>query len=653
MFKKILTITTIIASLFSASFHPTEASAKTIDADNFYFDNFEGDYYLYRDADGKSRMLVVEELTAVFPDYNQNQGIRRLIPYTHNDGKNLTIPNPNTFKINAKRNGKDEPINKIEQGFRELEVYIGEPGKYVTGEQTYTLTYEFENVTMDFDNFQELYWDTNGTGWLQSFKHLTARVHLADDIEQNFTGNTSCYVGNFGAKGEERCKTRVYSSDTTFPISNHSSHKIIEFTAQNSLSSWENLTYAIEFKPQTFAAATIHHDYTLYIGLGVAILLACGMIALMLAALLSTAQKRRYAKTLFVKPEYTPHPEYTVAEMTQNYFGGHSGKSKTATLIDLAVHHKIELIKTENPKYNPKSLFGGTQYLWKIRVKSADNLNPQQKSVLKILKHSRATIETGEEFTITAHTSSREMISEANEFDRDVENSLYKKGLCEVDSYGCSKQNPKWHNFPSILTACTIAWFVLGLFLITIGYNYEPNYGVLEGRDFVMPAGIILIAVIFILSLTVSIYTSKYAKHTFKGIEISKYMEGLKLYIKMAEAERLQFLQSVQGSDTTHEGIVKLYEKLLPYAMVFGLEKSWLNELSHYYEFDDVQPPSWYVGVGAFSTLDFVNAMNMASNTISSNIASSTTSSSSSSSSGGGGGGFSGGGGGGGGGGGW
>lgn len=138
-----------------------------------------------------------------------------------------------------------------------------------------------------------------------------------------------------------------------------------------------------------------------------------------------------------------------------------------------------------------------------------------------------------------------------------------------------------------------------------------------------------------------------------KGLEYSKYLDGLKLYIKMAEKERLEFLQSVQGADTSHQGIVKLYEKLLPYAVIFRLEKSWLNELSHYYEYSDVNTPMWYVGIGAFSARDFSAAMLAASSSIATSTTHSTTNNSSSGFSGGGGGGFSGGGGGGGGGGGW
>lgn len=143
--------------------------------------------------------------------------------------------------------------------------------------------------------------------------------------------------------------------------------------------------------------------------------------------------------------------------------------------------------------------------------------------------------------------------------------------------------------------------------------------------------------------------TNKFLYRTKKGLQVSRYMDGLKLYIEMAEKDRLAFLQSVKGAEVSPEGVVKLYEKLLPYAAVLGLEKSWMQELEKYYKMAEVEAPDWYTNeMAAYSILRVVNS---ASNAVT--YASTYRSSgggSSSGFSGGGGGGFSGGGGGGGGG---
>jgi uncharacterized membrane protein len=129
------------------------------------------------------------------------------------------------------------------------------------------------------------------------------------------------------------------------------------------------------------------------------------------------------------------------------------------------------------------------------------------------------------------------------------------------------------------------------------------------------------------------------------------YLLGLRMYMRLAEADRLKVLQSPHGELTEKINIddktqlVKLYERLLPYAMLFGIEKQWASEFAKLYD----QPPDWYAGNAAFNAVYFAAAMN----SFSVASAASFTPPSNSSSSGFGGGGFAGGGGGGGGGGGW
>ena len=74
---------------------------------NFYFSDAEFDYYLEK-TDSGSKMHVTEVLTAVFPSTNQNHGITRSIPYSNQDGKNLTAPSKSDLHFTAKRNGKKE-----------------------------------------------------------------------------------------------------------------------------------------------------------------------------------------------------------------------------------------------------------------------------------------------------------------------------------------------------------------------------------------------------------------------------------------------------------------------------------------------------------------------------------------------------------------
>jgi hypothetical protein len=82
--------------------------------------------------------------------------------------------------------------------------------------------------------------------------------------------------------------------------------------------------------------------------------------------------------------------------------------------------------------------------------------------------------------------------------------------------------------------------------------------------------------------------------------------------------------------------IVKIYERLLPYATPFGLEKEWAGELGKYY---DQHPPDWYDGgsVGAFSAGYFAGSIASFGSSVSSSYSASASASSSGGSGGGGG----------------
>jgi uncharacterized membrane protein len=98
---------------------------------------------------------------------------------------------------------------------------------------------------------------------------------------------------------------------------------------------------------------------------------------------------------------------------------------------------------------------------------------------------------------------------------------------------------------------------------------------------------------------------------TVQGVTLREYLLGLKLYMQMTEADRIKVMQSPRGeltekidtSDTAR--LVKLYEKLLPYAMLFGIEKDWAKEFAALY----TETPEWYSGHSGFSAAYFAGSM--------------------------------------------
>lgn len=606
----------IFISIFSLSTQNTFALSA---AQNFYFSNAEFDYYLNQSETGGSTMHVDESLTAVFPDTNQNHGIERCIPQEYRGVNSLL---KSSFSVT--RNGITEQFTSYKNDsltcFR-----IGNANSYVHGSQTYKLSYDLENVILNPDNseYQELYWDTNGTEWEQKFDKLTARIHLPAPLVNAWNGETSCYVGALGTSGAEatsRCETFI-SEDKS----------VITFTTTN-LRSHENLTFDLPFMPNTFVVKKSNRTLIFY---GLLVSLAIVFVISIFEwrkAFQKVSDKRKLAIDKVVPVQYTPPKDVTVAEAGTDYLKT-TTNPHVASLIELAVHHNIALEKGE------KKTFGG--YHWKIHVKRLKDISEEQKIVLEVLNGGK-TPKDGDVFEVKKNGKYSTHINRLmHEFDSEILSSLKSKNLFEPD-----KKTSNLSTLSIIL--------LLGLFFLCGTFYFLLNKGFFASlprstRDlgYIIDIATPFLYIICFTSVLTTI--SKYNKRTMEGIKLSKYLDGLKEYMTLAEKERLKFLQSVKGVDTTHEGIVKLYEKLLPYAVLFNIEDSWLKEMNRYLEMSDVNyHPYWMYGGFYFSSRDFREFSTYANSYISS-----TSASSSSGSSGGGGGGFSGGGGGGGGGGGW
>ncbi len=868
-------------------------------ANDFHFKEFIGDYYLRKQKDNSSEMEVVETMTAVFPDYNQNHGIERYIPFLNQDDTNLTTESAENLIISVTRNGEYEPHTVVAYNDHFL-VRIGSADKYVHGENTYVLRYKFVHTITEFNEssyytspYQELYWDSNGTGWSQSFESATVNLHMDKYIRGSVLGgrefsahpsyknksyisktNTTkdglaawCYVGSRGSSNQSRCNITdisdgiSFKSDrlsprenmtfvvnfkdgtfvvpkndfiikeivnkvrsdyyiskaddgkvllkakenitVSFPTKNsisvfnrniplvnksgyvfttdrqdamdvkvtmdgkepnrltvypeddgkfsvmisddyrylHGEHTFtfeyelknlindegdyqkvlytpfqyihdevndykitvhldkglkddlykasyqdtdktyaavcndgnklvtrrkcaVEETADGFVFSATNLPYnkdfgfELNFKNGTFVIPEPNRNYLCWhIFIAVTIFAIAFITFITIRTIKRASGKIKYLKSLPIVPQYTPHKDYTVGELAKNYLGT-TGKSKVATLLELIVAKKLSIRKEKKNKFSNK-------YRWFITVNSTDNLSKEQKTLIKVINNGKE-YSVGQEIEIKHHSYSSSLETAFNNYDKFIKQSLKDKGLTE-EYVRIKKSKNKSSAVTAVVKTIIFSYLFLVILFALFGFirgvasNYViktnfTSYSIYEGA-FLIPATLAILLVTFLYWPIISGKTQKYQTRTMKGIEMSRYMDGLKLYIKMAEEDRIKFLQSVEGADTSENGIVKLYEKLLPYAALFGLEKSWMKELDRYYQIESVKAPEWHdIGLNYATFTAMSTAIHSATSRpidSSSYGGSSSGGWSSSSSSGGGGGGFSGGGGGGGGGGGW
>lgn len=586
----------------------TTASAAGVNS--FAFRSMDVMFNLTRAEDGTSRMQVNETLNAVFPDFNQNKGITRAIPRTNQDGKNLVLPRQD---ITVLRNGVTEPIWEQTWGSEFADIATG-TDDYVLGDQTYNFGYEFKNIITEFEDHQELYWDINGTDWFNSYNGITfgivtATIKLDDAALSGINENDLwCYTGSYGQSNQD-CTIELIG-DTVYAESTEP------------FGPGENLTIAISFAPDTFVVPEPQIDYTLAILSIIITGLALFVLFLAYKAYRDEVLIPKRDNQAFVKPEYQPPKGVSLSGATDIYNSSSaSSKVISAQIVDLAVRGVLRINEKGHKKYTAELL-------------EMKDLKPDERTLIDALFHDSAIYD----FSSTKYDSG--LSTRMLRYNKSIKSALKAEDFLHTKAKG---------RVGLIWVLLLVGFFILP-FIFAILSDVFPLMYLNPFMPAVVAIPIASYIAVFFTTCVWMYQEAKFANLKPRGWELYYYMLGLKDYIHMAEAERIRFHQSPDVIDkikiNDREFMIKMHEKLLPYAMIFGDEKQWAKILEVEYGTD--HQPSWYHGTAAFHAAAFASSMNSFSSSVSSNMAS--TGGSSSSSSGGGGGGSSGGGGGGGGG---
>lgn len=582
-----------IAVVFLVLASPGLVSAAT--KNNFVIESFNAKYYLSRDDDGRSTLKTVETITANFLSRNQNHGLERAIPTKYDDhSTSMSIASV------ANERGEDLPYHTVSGDTGDLTILrIGDADTYVYGLQTYVITYTQRDVTKHFpeSSRDEFYWDLNGSDWKVPIKDFKASLYVDDGLRSSLNITQQyCYTGAYGAT--DRCL--ITNEDGVLTVS------------IQSLVPGQAVTVAIGFNGNTFQP----YEPTLLeriLAIAIVVWICVQAIAVVVAVILCIIAGRRWNRVHnrtkeigTIVPEYLPPKEYSVLVSAQ--LQNKTNQDVTAFLLDMAVRHIIVIRQK-----GEASVFKRAKYEIEI-ISDTESLRAEEKKMLSVFFSSLAI---GERYTLGAKRDTGTMYA-ATLLARSKADPIVN-GLREVN-----EEQKRWFSkMWKIVLVCSI---------------------------------LLLSPVLFFVMIVIAALAATLKPLTEEGIRLRRYLLGLRMYISVAEVERLRMLQSPEGAqkvgvavnaDDTAQ-IVKLYERVLPYATLFGLEKEWNRQLGQYYEQIHTQP-NWYQGSDMFTAAMFASALSGLSTTTSY----STTASSSSSSSGSSGGGFSGGGGGGGGGGGW
>ena len=559
---------------------------------DFSFDSLDVQYTLGRADDGTSTLLVEETFVARFPDYDQNHGMRRSIPDSY-----LGAPlNPDLISITDGEGNSRESETSSEDGYFSM---TSRADDFVHGAQTYVFTYTLENVARFFDDtgVDEFYWDVNGTEWQQDFGRVSVHLVVPPDLADSLVGAQSCYIGSQG------------SGDTCGIFVDAAADGTATFEASaEPVFAYQTLTIAVGFEKGTFAEFDSSYLASPWgwlngiAGLGV-------LAALIFAIVMRWRHLRDERGRPTIIAEYTPPPGIDALESA--VLLGRTTKAIPAEVLEQAVVGSIRIVEGE------RKFFGGV----KLKAQLIDPSRADGDGRL-LLAGLFPFLQPGTEY---------EFGSTDTRFSSAAQNIL-KLANVELVRRGLRRDVP----------TSARAWPVLAAIGAGALVFFTAMFALSASVDALIPI-LLIVASGLVLFIVIGLVSRK--PLTAAGAEVRDHLKGLKEFIEWAEADRIRMLQSPMGAERVRINpddpaqMLKLYEVLLPYAVVFGQEKQWAEHLAVLYGPDN--SPGWYAGSHGFSAGSFSSGISSLS---------ASSSSSSSTSGGSGGGGSSGGGGGGGGG---
>lgn len=296
--------------------------------------------------------------------------------------------------VSIKRDGEYEMYHQ-ENRSNGIRTYIGRSSVYLpNGEYTYTIHYRTTWQLGFYEDFDELYWNVTGNGWIFPIDKASATLHLPRKVPDNAL-QIAVYSGGMGMQGK----------DYTYHITEDGS---VYFETTKPLRVFEGITIAVGWPkgivPEPTAAdlrARFYQDNRVGIN-------AMGIVMLMLLYyyLAWRAVGRDPQKGIII-PLYTPPKGYSAAAMNYIKNMGYSDASFSAGILSLAVKGFLR-IKQKGSEYTlikveptPKvPLAAGEKVLLRGLFKSLEKLHIGHKT----------TSSTERSILVDAQTSHRQSL---------------------------------------------------------------------------------------------------------------------------------------------------------------------------------------------------------------------------------------------------
>jgi len=488
---------------------------------------------------------VTESITAQFVgSYN---GLFRTIPIKYRNAQGLNW----TLGVSLQSARDDQGHNLRTETSREgasnkYKVWI--PGA-TDATKTLVLRYHATNGLRFFDEHDELYWNVTGDAWEVPIRAATAEI----DLPAGATGlRAIAFNGIYGST----------ASDARVTIDG----PVVRITMPHVLGYHEGLTAVVGWDKGLVTApgalsrafATMLSNWPLLIPIPVFAL-----------AFWSWWRRGRDPRQRPIAVQYEPPPGMSPAEAGTLLDNSADMRDITATLVDLAVRGYIRIEEKQNPKLF--GLFGGgTEYsLHRLKpvTTSNDGLKDQESLVFTGVFYGRDEV-------VPLSLLKDEFYKQLPGIRGAILDALTASGY--------------YKNRPDKVKQNWVGAAVATGMLVGIGGTYLSKLTQLTPVPFIV-AGVLS-------GLILLVFAQIMPARTEAGARALEQVLGFEEFLRRVETENLKRIII---------GHPELFDKYLPYAMAFGVEKQFARAFEGIY----TQAPQWYVGpsmvnfnVGHFSS---------------------------------------------------
>ncbi len=403
---------------------------------------------------------------------------------------------------------------RLERGFEDLNIRVGDPNSYVTGVQRYRIVYIAKNVVFDSLSKGYFIWNLTGNGWGVPIKEVSADVGMGGDFMPTSVASFSGYYG-----GKEQ----------SVEIKVDSLNRRIYLKGKRSLEPYEGVTILLEFPKGTFRMPSFWQKISSYLRLFIVLTIP---IVSFLLLFFGWRRKGRDPFVGSVVVQYEPPEDLSPAEAGVIFDEKVDPRDITSEILYLALNGYVKLEETKDRK----------EYVLHKLKECDEFLKPHQCIILKSL-FKPAYSKDGKTTKIS-----------------DLKNKFYVE-LKEITSelYENLTKRRYFSENPEKVKAHYMGLGIAVLFgqLIISDFFFF-------GRD---PIQFVISFLSAILTVVVfSIFSNLMVAKTLKGAEALKKVRGLREFISRVEKDRLKRF-AIDNPE--------MFMKLLPYAIAFGEEEKW------------------------------------------------------------------------------